>query len=202
MADDFFDRELLILDGDDCTIGIESTVVKVDDAGNIHLLRHGAITERELHELLMTMPGAVTMRSKIPGQSAQKIEAPGQYLKHYAPNIPAWTLCTKARPQVGLPRFPLAQCACVDFAGRMKEWQQHFQSYCDLSPSGDPLAAAQRLFIELRALETQNLATLLLLPQLDPHEPAQQALYDRIYRACEGRLGYFADGEVILSSPQ
>jgi len=45
VADDFHDRPLLILDGDASTIGIESTVLKVDHDGHLRLLRHGAIGE-------------------------------------------------------------------------------------------------------------------------------------------------------------
>ncbi|MCX6129231.1 MAG: Sua5/YciO/YrdC/YwlC family protein, partial [Proteobacteria bacterium] len=199
VAHDFADRELLILDGDDCAIGIESTVVKINDDGNLHWLRHGAITEQEIQKLFEDEAWAVKIQSRIPGHTNQIIDAPGQYLRHYAPSTPAWILSTEMASNRLGESIALSACACLDFAGRQFARRDFFQSYCDLSRAGDLAAAAKILFQELRALEAGTETRVLLLPKLDPSQPAEQALYDRIYRACEGKLAYFSEGKILLS---
>jgi L-threonylcarbamoyladenylate synthase len=66
----------LILDGGATQIGLESTIVAVDD-DMLRLLRHGPVTARELT--------AVTGVSVVDLPSG-KIEAPGQLASHYAPS--------------------------------------------------------------------------------------------------------------------
>jgi L-threonylcarbamoyladenylate synthase len=202
VADDFFDRPLLILDGDRSTIGIESTVLKVEDDGHVRLLRHGVIGEAAILNTLQSKGLSASFTSKTPGQTPQRVEGPGQYLKHYAPHTPAWMLT----PQDSMPAgytvreiLPLEAVACLDFAGRFEKRRQDFHSYQDLAASGQVDEAAQILFQQLRASEHQTGHQVILLPELDPHQPSQQALYDRIFRACEGKRACIVGREVHLS---
>ncbi len=67
----------LILDGGRCIVGVESTIVKVDDDA-ITLLRPGGITKEEIEQQLGC---AIATADK-----AATIEAPGMLASHYAPN--------------------------------------------------------------------------------------------------------------------
>ncbi len=201
VADDFYDRELLIVDGDDCAIGIESTVVILEDEAQLRLLRHGAISESQIRDALLQEGLQVSISSKQPGQSNRKIEAPGQYLRHYAPRTPAWMLSPlKQLPDGVMPKetLLLSGAACLDFMGRFQGEDQAFRFYFDLSPAGQASFAAHILFQQLRALETQPENQLLLLPELNPHKADEQALYDRIFRACEGKRAYLTQGVLCL----
>jgi L-threonylcarbamoyladenylate synthase len=60
----------LILDGGPASVGLESTIVAVDEAGSLRLLRHGPV------DLGLAL------------SSGSAIEAPGQLLSHYAPAKP------------------------------------------------------------------------------------------------------------------
>jgi L-threonylcarbamoyladenylate synthase len=202
VADDFFDRPLLILDGDRSTIGIESTVLKVDDDGHLRLLRHGAIGESDLLDILQKKGLTASFSSKVPGQTPKKVEGPGQYLRHYAPHTPAWMLSVSASMPEGYQTretLPLAAVACLDFAQRFAARAQEFHSYQDLSENGTIAGAAQTLFQQLRASEIQVGHQVILLPELDPHQPEQQAVYDRIFRACEGKRACIVGLDVHLS---
>jgi len=202
VADDFYDRPLMILDGDRSTIGIESTVVKVDDDGHLRLLRHGAISEGDIVETLKSKGLSVSFSSKLPGQTPKKVEAPGQYLRHYAPHTPAWMLTSAdVMPEgyVARETMPLSAVACLDFAQRFATRRLDFHSYQDLADNGQISTAAQTLFQQLRASETQAGHQVILLPELDPHQPDQQAVYDRIFRACEGKRACIVGLEVHLS---
>jgi tRNA threonylcarbamoyl adenosine modification protein (Sua5/YciO/YrdC/YwlC family) len=202
VADDFYDRPLMILDGDRSTIGIESTVVKVDDAGHLYLLRHGVICEGEIVEALKNKGLSVSFSSKRPGQTPKKVEAPGQYLRHYAPHTPAWMLrATNIMPEGYVAReiVPLSAVACLDFSQRFVARRLDFHSYQDLADNGLIATAAQTLFQQLRASEIQAGHQVILLPELDPHQPEQQAVYDRIFRACEGKRALIVGLEVHLS---
>ena len=73
----------MIIDGGECDIGLESTVIKITDDGCI-ILRPGAVTEEMLSEIC----GNVTVAKAVvePGVAAEeKVESPGMKYKHYSP---------------------------------------------------------------------------------------------------------------------
>lgn len=65
----------MVLEGDTCTIGIESTIVDIS-SGIAHILRPGAITAAQISQVLQ-QPVYYLDRSSV--------RAPGMLLKHYAP---------------------------------------------------------------------------------------------------------------------
>ena len=83
VLDEFADvaeaRDLMILDGGECEIGIESTVLDLTSSPP-RILRHGSVTHEQLHEVL----GEVAAPA-IEAQSA----SPGTSPSHYAPRTPA-----------------------------------------------------------------------------------------------------------------
>lgn len=191
VADDFADRELLILDGDQSALGIESTVIKVED-GKIQLLRHGYIQSAAIEACLAEHGFAVELIAKTPGTSPKKIQSPGQYLKHYAPLKPAWMLLPD-RPSESVGRWlevSLSRVACLDFGAKFTDAAGLFGYYEDLSPVANLDALSHVLFRRLRQMEQKDSVDAILLPFLNAKKPEEQALYDRIYRACEGRKAF------------
>ena len=69
----------LVIDGGPCPVGVESTIVKVED-GRIRLLRPGGVPV----EAIEAATGLSVERPKAAGTAA--IEAPGMLASHYAPN--------------------------------------------------------------------------------------------------------------------
>lgn len=75
----------MILDGGDCEIGLESTVI--DLTGDIPmLLRPGGVTLKQLRDVL----GEVAVNPKILEEvsDTEKVASPGMKYKHYAPSAP------------------------------------------------------------------------------------------------------------------
>lgn len=109
----------LILDGGECTSGIESTIVALRDNGSWSLLRPGPITRSDLAAIL-----GAEHEADLTGD----IEAPGQLASHYAPSKPLRLEAVSAQQGEFLIGFS-------EVAG-----------HSSLSPSGDLAEAAARLY--------------------------------------------------------
>ena len=74
-----------IIDGGDCEIGLESTIVKIEDDETLTLLRPGKITVEEL-----TCVAPVSVASAVIAELAEGEVAlsPGMKYRHYAPKSP------------------------------------------------------------------------------------------------------------------
>ncbi|MDF1793843.1 MAG: L-threonylcarbamoyladenylate synthase [Thalassobaculaceae bacterium] len=156
-AEDFEHLEL-ILDGGACAVGLESTVLDVSGA-RPRLLRPGSVTREQIEAVV----GAID----IVGHDAA-ITAPGMLASHYAPAAPVRLAATTIRTgEVGL-----------DFAGQIG-------GEIDLSPSGDLVEAAARLFSGLRALDRPGGATIAVAPV--PEVGLGAAINDRLRRAAAPR---------------
>ena len=76
---DMKDKIPLIINGGNCNIGVESTVVKCEN-NIVYILRPGKITKEDLEKSLKT-----TVIDKIPTEN-KKIESPGVKYTHYCPS--------------------------------------------------------------------------------------------------------------------
>ena len=90
---------MMILDGGACTVGIESTVVKLieepDGSLKIFILRRGGLSEEKLRTILSKSESFSGVTVQSVGITSHKEEsedqqAPGQFLRHYAPNIESY----------------------------------------------------------------------------------------------------------------
>lgn len=73
----------MLIDGGDCDIGVESTVITIAD-GKCTVLRPGAVTEDMLMELCESV--SVDKAVTDPALAGEHPESPGMKYKHYAPN--------------------------------------------------------------------------------------------------------------------
>lgn len=147
----------LILDGGASAAGIESTIVAVDDAG-ARLLRSGAVVV----DAIETVVGAV-------GRGSGAITAPGMMASHYAPVQPVRLRAVTARADEFHIGFgPVAGDA-------------------SLSPKGDVVEAAARLFAMLHAAEASGRAGIAVAPV--PETGLGAAINDRLQRAAAPRQG-------------
>lgn len=152
-----------VLDGGDCRVGIESTIVGFTN-GDPVVYRLGGLRIEEIEELI----GPVTVRIN----STSDPKAPGQFRSHYAP---------KKKVVVGdlknlLKQYGTQRVAVLSFASDMKVPHQFV-----LSPSGSLEEAAQRLFVALRYLE--KLPVDFILAELAPSHGLGLAINDRLRRA-------------------
>ncbi len=155
----------LILDGGPCAVGVESTIVRVDE-DIATVLRLGGLS---LEDLQSIAPVTRLAASKSPTAPA----APGMLPQHYAPRTPI-ELCDGPLPtppageRWGL--LSLTPCSAPNFVVREV-----------LTTSGDLIEAAARFFETLHRLDAAGLDRIVAVPF--PDVGLGCALNDRLQRA-------------------
>lgn len=73
----------VIIDGGECQVGVESTVIAFDDENTVRILRPGYVTETDIAEIVpnVILDRAITSEVK----EGQKVASPGMKYKHYSP---------------------------------------------------------------------------------------------------------------------
>ncbi len=143
------------LDGGPCEVGLESTVVAVLD-GPVRLLRPGAVTRAQLEAVVGPLAQADDDAKRSPGRLAL----------HYAPDAPV--RIEAAAPEAGE--------AFLAFG----PWPAG-EGVFNLSPSGDLVEAAAKLFAFLRAADRTSPVGIAVAPI--PDEGLGEAINDRLRRA-------------------
>jgi L-threonylcarbamoyladenylate synthase len=94
-----FDGRVPVVDGGPCAIGLESTVVAIEDGG-VRVLRPGAVTEAMLRDCLGPEVRVV---------HRPREDSPGHLEQHYQPDAPVWLVRTAEEHQAhaGAPEMPL-----------------------------------------------------------------------------------------------
>ena len=161
-------RIAAVLEGGDCTVGVESTVLDLA-TGGAALLRPGGVPVEAIEALIGPVGRAIPLGA-VAGRS---LRSPGLMLSHYAPALPVRLDATEVRPDEALLAFgpPLAGAAVV------------FQ----LSETRDLREAASRLFAGLRALDGSGMRGIAAMPV--PKEGLGAAIRDRLARAAAPREG-------------
>lgn len=163
VAVDLGERVAMILDGGSTSRGIESTIVAVT-AGHVRLLRPGAIPREAIGACLgrsLEQPASVD-------QAIGRPIAPGQLRQHYAPRARVRLGATSVGPSEALLAFgpdPLPT------TGPM----------INLSPNGDLVEAAARLFSALRDLDATGADAIAVMAV--PEHGLGEAIADRLQRA-------------------
>ena len=155
-------RIAAILDSGPCSVGVESTVLDLSGPDPV-LLRPGGATVEAIEALI----GPVR-RGAAPGAA---LRSPGMLASHYAPSLPVRLNALSVAADEALLAFGPA----LPGAGAV------FQ----LSETGDPTAAAARLFEGLRALDRSGMRGIAAMPI--PAIGLGLAVADRLARAAAPR---------------
>ena len=86
VADDMNGRVDVIIDGGQCEIGLESTIVKIEDEQTVTLLRPGAITYDALCMVVPNVHIAPAVSERL--AENERPLSPGMKYRHYAPDAP------------------------------------------------------------------------------------------------------------------
>lgn len=169
VADDLGDRIGLILDGGGCRVGVESTILAVNDT-HLRLLRPGGIPVEMIEEAAGT---AVERSQTQPGGDA--IIAPGMLASHYAPDAVLRLNATEARSGE----------AVIRFGGMPLKAEDRAKTVMDLSPAGDLREAAANLFDLLKRADASGATGIAVAPV--PGHGLGEAINDRLRRAAAPR---------------
>jgi L-threonylcarbamoyladenylate synthase len=172
VAEDLGDRIHLVVDGGPAPVGVESTIVKVEN-GRLRLLRPGGLTASEIE----AAAGIAVER-----QAGAAIEAPGMMLSHYAPGAAVRLDATDVRGGEALLAFGPRRAGGSEGAVAIK----------NLSARGDLREAAANLFSFLKDLDRHGAATIAVEPI--PLDGLGEAINDRLKRAAAPRDGADANG--------
>ncbi|MBR9921923.1 MAG: threonylcarbamoyl-AMP synthase [Bacteroidetes bacterium] len=166
VADQLGDQIPYILDGGDCEVGIESTIVGFE-SGQAVVYRKGGLSIEKIEEVI----GGVKVRA----HSASNPTAPGMLKSHYAPRVPLLLgdLTTLLKIHAG------KRLGLISFESTFDEIPVENQ-VC-LSPSGNMEEAARNLFKGMRALDQMDLE--LILAEMLPESGLGRAINDRLKRA-------------------
>lgn len=157
-----FGGKVPVLDGGDCTSGVESTIIAIHD-GELVQLRAGALARSDIEKKLG--------RSVRLAAHDSPISAPGMLASHYAPNATIRLNVTAPKPEEAY----LALGAAPQHKGRM----------CNLSEAGDLTEAAQNLFSMLHMLDGEGVDAIAVAPI--PGTGLGEAINDRLQRAAAPR---------------
>ena len=178
VAQDMDGRVDMILDGGESEIGLESTIVKIEDNGLI-LLRPGGITR----DALSLVCDKITVADAVLHQLAEneKPLSPGMKYRHYAPTAP---LVLLSGNEADVLRYIQTEAASRKCAILCYDEECEALAGNRLFPVGkkDDLAKqAHRLFAALR--EADGTDAEIIYAHLPPQDGLGLALYNRLIRA-------------------
>jgi len=158
----------VVLDGGDCEIGIESTIVDLVSA-QPRILRPGRITREQLIEVIGDVEAA-------PGADSPR--ASGTLEAHYAPRTPMLLLAREAMEREGAQQRALGQKVALLALGKLPP------GFEGEALPDEAQAYAHGLYAALRALDAGGAH--LLLVQRPPEGRDWFAVHDRLRRAAAG----------------
>lgn len=134
-----------IIDGGKTTVGIESTIIKLNDDG-FEILRHGVITEDDLFKVLP--------KSSI--KTENKILASGMMKSHYSPDKKFYLLDENILSQIDKSKAGL-----ISFTGKYNEG---FKKVIQCSHSNELLEYAINIFDAMHQMEESDVEFILAEP--------------------------------------
>jgi len=152
-----------ILNGGNCSIGIESTVLRVQH-NEIEILRLGGISVEDLQRF--------TSNIHIQQHSSSSPASPGMLTNHYAPRKPVFVGNIRAL----MHDFASQKIGVLSFK---EDFQMESQRI--LSRTGNFAEAASNLFAYLRELDQMNVDV--ILAEFLPNENLGRAINDKLKRA-------------------
>jgi len=155
--EEFGNKIKFILDGGQCKIGLESTIV--DLTGKPSILRPGSITVEKIQKILKT-------KIKVK-KNLKNVKAPGQLKLHYSPGIPVKMNRKNAKKHQ----------AMIGFGKKFKVGKNYF----NLSKKGNLKEAANNLYKTLRKIRKRNFKSIAVVKI--PNTEIGCAINDRLRKA-------------------
>ena len=180
VAEDMDGRIEALIDGGACDVGVESTVVAVEE-DRVRILRPGGVSYEMLCELL----GAeyVCVDEGVNAPATEKPRSPGMKYRHYAPRAPLTlyvgdpAACAAAM-RAEMDAHPEVKWAALCFDGFEGMFDCPVLTY---GAPGDYAAQARRVFDALRRFDTLPVER--ILGHCPPDEGVGLAVANRLKRA-------------------
>ena len=178
--------DLMVLDGGDCEVGIESTIIDLSSGDSAILLRPGVITPKEILAktgITVYQPGEAKNKDLI--EELPRVS--GSLRAHYAPTTPL-RLYAPGRVLDALSEFPdiksRVAVAVWDSESSLGEDGHPSAHFEEVEVPSNSTTFASRLYRSLRDLDQQGW-DLILFPE-PPAGEEWDGVRDRLQRACFG----------------
>jgi len=178
-----------VLDGGAVAIGVESTIVDVTQAPPV-VLRPGGLTL----EALRSVAPEIEVRARYLNVETHAI-APGQFLKHYAPQAALHLVEGEREPALNWMRARASELllegkrvGALVLEADAAELSNEPLEIVVLGAEAHPEVVAHNLFAALRSLDARGVNV--ILARLPAGRGLGWAIRDRLYRAAEGRVTY------------
>lgn len=178
VIEDLSGRVDIILDGGDCDIGLESTIILLEGS-KATLLRPGAITADALRCVCDEVSIAPSVLEQL--AEGERPLSPGMKYKHYAPSVP-FVLLTGEEDDIlkFLKQEQLnKRCAILCYNEEVSELQK--KNIIDIGKSENLETQAKRLFTALRDADKWDVEV--IYGHLPSTDGIGLALYNRMLRA-------------------
>ncbi len=182
VRDDMDGRVDMILDGGECEVGLESTIVKIEEDGSLTLLRPGAITLRDLRTVVSNVAVASAVTAML--AEGERVLSPGMKYRHYAPNAPVYLLKGDIKSkQKYIEEHLQGKCAVLCYHEEVAQYRKYFapENIYLLGDEQDLITQAHRLFYLLREVDKGQYEA--IYAPLPPKDGIGLALYNRLIRA-------------------
>ena len=173
----------MILDGGECDVGVESTVIKITD-NSIILLRPGAVTVEMLKEICPSVSVATAVKEEL--KSGEKPLSPGMKYKHYAPRANLFLVDDRYLDFIELAKNKQRTENCAIMCYDEEILLLENKNLLPVGKKEDIKNQTKRLFILLR--EADKLGVDTIYAHLPSDEGESLAIYNRMIRACAHRV--------------
>jgi len=167
VADQLGNKVYYILDGGSCDVGLESTIIGMNENGDIEVLRKGGLSIESIQEVV----GNIIIRDI----SSSNPEAPGMLTSHYSPKVPLILTDLSQLNKVS----DINRTGIISFRNFQPTIPTKHQIV--LSPSGNFMDAARNLFKGMRYLDGCDIDIIYAEPV--PEMDLGIAINDRLRRA-------------------
>lgn len=179
------DKVDFIIDGGECKVGVESTVVRVVDNIPV-ILRPGGITPEMIQEVI----GMVEVDKHILGkvEEGEKVMSPGMKYRHYAPN----SNCILVYSEDNLKLVDKIKEITSEYKNPLiissteNKNLYNIQNVIDMGSKNNLSEIAQNIFTILRKVDSYNPDIVVI--EGVPNDGIGLAIMNRLIRACEYNL--------------
>lgn len=187
---DLTGRVDLILDGGSAEIGLESTIVRVEEDA-LTLLRPGAIT----YDALCMLTDRVTVAEAVTHRLAENERplSPGMKYRHYAPRAPLFLLAGEQKEVLAFLQTECRarRCAVLCYDEELPLLEMTEGACITVGAREDLPAQAKRLFSALREADATDAQV--IYAHLPPMDGLGLALYNRMIRAAAHQILHLPD---------
>ena len=185
IKNEFDEKVLIMVDGGKCDIGIESTVVKVEDGIPV-ILRPGFITEDDIKKVVGTVKLSDKLFKKV--EKDEKVESPGMKYRHYAPKTKC-VLVDYKENQIDIINDLIDKnldCVVLGFIEDKDKIKISDEKFICLGSKNNLKEVSSNVFSSLRKVDEMN-CSLAIIEGLE-RKNFGLSIMNRLVRACENNV--------------